>query len=113
MTTKILGNRGHSAFKKIKCFRNRGLWRSGYSLYTENKINTVQSVSTERSPGNKGHFEGSVVKLDLCKSQKYQEIKLKFHSFNFFALFTAIELQLLILQATLLPGAANANHKHQ
>lgn len=113
MTTKSIGYRGHSAFKKIKGFRNRGLWRSGCRLYTENKIKPIQGVNTEWSRRNKGHFAGSIVKLDLCQSQKYQGIKSKFHYFNFFALFPAIELQLLILQAILLPGIANANHKHQ
>lgn len=71
----MLGNRGHSAFKKIKGFRNSSLWSSGYRVYTENKINPIQAVNTEWSPGNKGHFEGSIVKLDLCQSQKSQEIK--------------------------------------
>lgn len=38
-------------------------------------------------PGNKGHFQDCFVKLSLCQSHIYQEIKSKFILFNFFCPF--------------------------
>ena len=82
-------------------------------MYTNDKINPIKGINTEWLLGSKGHFEGCFVQLDLCQSHKYPEIKSKFNYFNFFTLFQDIEIQLLILQAILLEGTANVNHKHQ